>query len=95
MNAISKWLTLFTLIVWSGCALAQHYTITDLSPVACGLKCRSLAINNSGQVLGTALIPRGAVQAVVYSNGSAQHLGSLPGSLYWHRGWHWHGQHLL
>src|SRR5260370_42443561 len=83
-------LSLVCLMAWSGCALAQNYTVTVLNPIV-GPNTDGLGINASGQVAGQTftLVPADPPlnnnfvnlgNAFVHSSGVSQNLGTLGGS---------------
>src|SRR5437588_514051 len=70
--------------LWCGtlrpCA-AQGYTVTDLGTLG-GSTSRAGAINQSGQVIGDAMLPGDAVtHAFLWENGVMRDLGTLGGSV--------------
>jgi probable HAF family extracellular repeat protein len=48
-----------------------RFTLTDLGTINGGLESRAFAINNKGQVVGTAFFPTGDSKCFVWQNGSA------------------------
>jgi probable HAF family extracellular repeat protein len=74
-NALSA----IALIAWSGCALAQTYSVTALT--LGGTSGGAVAINSSGQVTGYAGTTGNTTShAFLYSNGVMQDLGTLGGT---------------
>jgi probable HAF family extracellular repeat protein len=80
MNAISRWTMALALIAWSGCALAQTYTITELPTLGGSNGTYAFGVNNSGQVTGYFYLTGGPARAFLYSNGVIQNLGTLGGT---------------
>ena len=74
-------LSAIVLLAWSGCALAQTYSITDLGSFGGTYGAVASSVNDSGQVTGTSYLSGSAIveHAFLYSNGVMQDIGTLGG----------------
>ena len=72
------------LIAWSGCALAQTYSVIELGSFggsSGGEAALAFGVNDAGQVVGYSFTTTGHSHAFLYSNSVMQDLGTLGGAI--------------